>query len=51
MRGDGAYDSYYYLYKNGELIDWWLGQYDDAATPHTAKQRKLLCGKMATILY
>ncbi len=37
--GDGAYDSYYYLYKNGELIDWWLGQYDDAAT-HIRKAKE-----------
>ena len=25
---DGTYDSCYYLYHNGELIDWWVGQYD-----------------------
>ncbi|MBQ7901280.1 MAG: glycoside hydrolase family 99-like domain-containing protein [Clostridia bacterium] len=25
---DGAYDSRYYLYQNGKLIDWWTGQYD-----------------------
>lgn len=25
---DGVYDSRYYLYQNGELIDWWIGQYD-----------------------
>ena len=27
---DGSYDSRYYLYQNGKLIDWWVGQYDAA---------------------
>ncbi|MBQ8526444.1 MAG: hypothetical protein IJ460_07000 [Clostridia bacterium] len=28
---DGVYDSRFYLYQNGELIDWWLGQHDAKA--------------------
>lgn len=28
---EGTYDSRFYLYQNGKLIDWWLGQHDAKA--------------------